>query len=72
MKFNSSFQVAESGNLETFKRLYFAEPTRLTIKDSRGRTATHQATVKNRINILQFILSQGGGEYKNKINLHAK
>lgn len=55
-------QAAESGNLETFQRLYFAEPTRLTIKDPRGRTAAHQAAAKNRINILQFILAQGGGK----------
>lgn len=57
------FQVAECGNLETFQRLYFADPTRLSIKDSRGRTAAHQAAAKNRINILQFILSQGGGKW---------
>lgn len=56
------FQAAESGNLETFKRLYFADPTRLAIKDSRGRTAAHQAAAKNRINILEFILAQGGGK----------
>nr|XP_008191477.1 PREDICTED: transient receptor potential cation channel subfamily A member 1 isoform X2 [Tribolium castaneum] len=53
-------RVAECGNLETFQRLYFADPTRLSIKDSRGRTAAHQAAAKNRITILQFILSQGG------------
>jgi transient receptor potential cation channel subfamily A protein 1 len=56
------FQVAECGNLETFQRLYFADTSRLGIKDSRGRTAGHQAAAKNKINILQFILSQGGGE----------
>ncbi|XP_063910671.1 transient receptor potential cation channel subfamily A member 1 isoform X3 [Zophobas morio] len=53
-------RVAECGNLETFQRLYYADPARLSIKDSRGRTAAHQAAAKNRINILQFILSQGG------------
>lgn len=59
---NQSFlQVAESGNLETFKRLYFEEPAKLIIRDSRGRTAVHQAAAKNRVNILEFILSQGGG-----------
>ncbi|KAK9692811.1 Ankyrin repeats (3 copies) [Popillia japonica] len=54
------WEVAESGNLEMFKRLYFEEPAKLTIKDSRGRSAVHQAAARNRINILQFILSQGG------------
>lgn len=56
-------QAAESGNLETFKRLYFAEPTRLAIQDIRGRTATHQAAARNRKNILEFIVAQGGGKY---------
>ncbi|XP_065161233.1 transient receptor potential cation channel subfamily A member 1 isoform X2 [Atheta coriaria] len=53
-------RAAESGNLETFKRLYFAEPTRLAIQDIRGRTATHQAAARNRKNILEFIVAQGG------------
>ncbi|CAH0547388.1 unnamed protein product [Brassicogethes aeneus] len=58
--FSFQFQAAESGNLEIFQRLYFADTTRLTIKDPRGRTAAHQAAARNRVNILQFILSQGG------------
>ncbi|XP_044756772.1 transient receptor potential cation channel subfamily A member 1 isoform X2 [Coccinella septempunctata] len=53
-------KAAESGNLEIFQRLYFAEPTRLSIKDSRGRTVAHQAAYGNRVNILQFIHSQRG------------
>ncbi|XP_071050717.1 transient receptor potential cation channel subfamily A member 1 isoform X2 [Onthophagus taurus] len=52
-------RAAESGNLDMFKRLYFADQERLAIKDSRGRTAVHQAAVRNRTNILEFILSQG-------------
>lgn len=58
------FQAAESGNLEIFQRLYFTEPTRLSIKDSRGRTVAHQAAFGNRVDILQFIQSQRGGELK--------
>ncbi|XP_049819373.1 transient receptor potential cation channel subfamily A member 1 [Aethina tumida] len=53
-------RAAESGNLEIFQRLYFADTTRLTIKDPRGRTAAHQAAARNRVNILQFILAHGG------------
>ncbi|XP_045463564.1 transient receptor potential cation channel subfamily A member 1 isoform X3 [Harmonia axyridis] len=53
-------KAAESGNLEIFQRLYFAEPTRLSIRDSRGRTVAHQAAFGNRVNILQFIQSQRG------------
>ncbi|CAG9864669.1 unnamed protein product [Phyllotreta striolata] len=53
-------RVAESGNLEVFQRLYYADPTRLVIRDSRGRTPIHQAASRNRVNILQFIVDQGG------------
>ncbi|KAK9882267.1 hypothetical protein WA026_020373 [Henosepilachna vigintioctopunctata] len=53
-------EAAESGNLEIFKRLYVAEPTRLFIKDSRGRTVVHQAAFRNRTNILQFIHEKRG------------
>ncbi|KAF5301244.1 hypothetical protein FQR65_LT00944 [Abscondita terminalis] len=53
-------RAAESGNLETFQRLYFADPSRLIIRDGRGRTAAHQAAFKNRTNILQFIAAHGG------------
>ncbi|KAG5888866.1 hypothetical protein JTB14_031423 [Gonioctena quinquepunctata] len=52
--------AAESGNLDSFQRLYYAEPTRLAIRDIRGRTPAHQAASRNRVNILQFILEQGG------------
>ncbi|CAH1113126.1 unnamed protein product [Psylliodes chrysocephalus] len=53
-------KAAESGNLEVFQRLYYADPTRLVIRDSRGRTSIHQAASRNRVNILQFIVDQGG------------
>lgn len=55
-------QAAEAGNLDEFIRLYQGDNTRLTVKDVRGRTAAHQAAARNRVNILQFIQSQQGGE----------
>ncbi|KAJ8954917.1 hypothetical protein NQ318_016857 [Aromia moschata] len=57
---NEILMAAESGNLEVFERLYYAEPTRLGIRDSRGRTPAHQAAARNKVNILKFILEKGG------------
>ena len=59
-------QAAESGNLEDFARLLLADPRRLTVRDSRGRAAVHQAASRNRINILQFIVAHDGGERTNE------
>ncbi|XP_018323110.1 transient receptor potential cation channel subfamily A member 1 [Agrilus planipennis] len=53
-------KAAESGNLEAFQKLYFSDQTRLTIKDTRGRTAAHQAAAKNKVEILQFISAHDG------------
>ncbi|XP_039436937.1 transient receptor potential cation channel subfamily A member 1-like isoform X2 [Culex pipiens pallens] len=53
-------RAAESGNLEEFVRLYEGDNGRLAIKDSRGRTATHQAAARNRVNILNYIYTQRG------------
>nr|QLH02044.1 TRPA1 [Agasicles hygrophila] len=53
-------RAAESGNLEIFKRLYHEDISRLHIQDPRGRTPAHQAASRNKVNILQFILDQGG------------
>lgn len=55
------FQAAESGNIKEFERLYVSDPSRLRIQDPKGRTATHQAAAKNRVNILQLIAHYGGG-----------
>lgn len=63
MHFHNVIQAAESGNLEEFVRLYQGDNARLTVKDARGRTAAHQASVRNRVNILQFIYSQQGSKY---------
>ncbi|CAG9763416.1 unnamed protein product [Ceutorhynchus assimilis] len=53
-------RAAESGNLDMFQKLYVQDPTRLSIRDPRGRTTAHQAAARNRINILHFITQQGG------------
>nr|XP_029722327.1 transient receptor potential cation channel subfamily A member 1-like isoform X1 [Aedes albopictus] len=53
-------RAAESGNLDEFIRLYESDNGRLSVKDSKGRTAAHQAAARNRINILSFIHDQGG------------
>ncbi|XP_047040389.1 transient receptor potential cation channel subfamily A member 1 isoform X3 [Helicoverpa zea] len=53
-------RAAESGNVEDFMRLYLSEPSRLAVRDGRGRTAAHQAAAKNNTNILHFINNYGG------------
>ncbi|XP_052892549.1 transient receptor potential cation channel subfamily A member 1 [Anopheles moucheti] len=53
-------RAAEAGNLEEFIRLYEGDNNRLSVKDSKGRTAAHQAAARNRVNILTFIHGQGG------------
>lgn len=54
-------QAAEAGNLDEFIRLYQFDNTRLSVKDGKGRTVAHQAAARNKINILQYILEQDGG-----------
>ncbi|XP_026848763.1 transient receptor potential cation channel subfamily A member 1 isoform X2 [Drosophila miranda] len=53
-------RAAESGNLDDFKRLFMADNTRISLKDGKGRTAAHQATARNRVNILRYIRDQNG------------
>ncbi|XP_050311925.1 transient receptor potential cation channel subfamily A member 1 isoform X2 [Anthonomus grandis grandis] len=53
-------RAAESGNLDMFQRLYIQDPSRLSLRDPRGRTTAHQAASRNRVNILTFIVQQGG------------
>ncbi|KAF6200611.1 hypothetical protein GE061_005054 [Apolygus lucorum] len=53
-------QAAESGNIDDFNRLFTAEPKRLSIRDSKGRAAAHQAAARNKLNILQFIANHNG------------
>lgn len=56
-------QAAEAGDLEQFIRLYQGDNSRLMVTDARGRTVTHMAAAKNRINIIQYIYEQQGSEY---------
>lgn len=56
-------QAAESGNLEDFVRLYQGDNSRLAVQDPRGRTVSHQASTRNRVNILTYIHNQQGSEY---------
>ncbi|XP_030385456.1 transient receptor potential cation channel subfamily A member 1 isoform X3 [Scaptodrosophila lebanonensis] len=53
-------RAAESGNLDDFKRLFMADNTRIALKDGKGRTASHQAAARNRVNILRYIRDQNG------------
>ncbi|XP_055621544.1 transient receptor potential cation channel subfamily A member 1 isoform X6 [Toxorhynchites rutilus septentrionalis] len=53
-------RAAESGNLDEFIRLYEGDNSRLAVRDSRSRTAAHQAAARNRVSILSFIHVQGG------------
>ncbi|XP_047524586.1 transient receptor potential cation channel subfamily A member 1 [Pieris napi] len=53
-------RAAENGNVDDFMRLYMSEPTRLTVKDARGRTPAHQAAARNHTNILLFIKNYSG------------
>ncbi|CAG5039511.1 unnamed protein product [Parnassius apollo] len=56
----SIVEAAESGNVEDFMRLYLSEPSRLDVRDPRGRTPAHQAAARNNTNILHFINNYGG------------
>lgn len=55
------FQVAAKGHLEEFQRIYLADKSRLNIQDNKGLTAVHKAAENGRLNILEFIISEGGG-----------
>jgi transient receptor potential cation channel subfamily A member 1 len=59
-------QAAESGNVEEFSRLYIEQPSRIDVRDSKGRSATHQAAARNKVSILQFIFNhhQGNSSFK--------
>lgn len=49
--------------MEEFIRLYQGDNGRLMVKDTRGRMAAHQASARNRVNILQYIYAQQSSEY---------
>jgi transient receptor potential cation channel subfamily A member 1 len=46
--------------LDEFIRLFTGDPTRLDVRDGKGRSAAHQAALRNRVNVLQFIHDQQG------------
>ncbi|ODM99616.1 Transient receptor potential cation channel subfamily A member 1 [Orchesella cincta] len=52
--------VAESGNVKEFTRLITADPSKLNVRDSRGRASVHQATVRNHVTILEVIVAFQG------------
>ena len=59
-------QFAASGNLKEFERLYKADTNRIRLKDNKGMNVAHHAAGKNRLNILDFIISHGGGKSLSK------
>ncbi|CAA9998410.1 unnamed protein product [Nesidiocoris tenuis] len=67
-------RAAESGNIEDFNRLFTDEPKRLSVRDSKGRAAAHQAAARNKLNILQFIANHNGDlnilDYQGNTPLH--
>lgn len=61
MAFSFIFQAAESGNIDEFKKIYSNEPFKLLFSDNTGKTATHQAALKNNVIILDYIHNQCQG-----------
>lgn len=52
--------MAESGNVKEFERIVSGDAEKLYVRDSRGRAAVHQATVRNHVKILQVIVAFEG------------
>ncbi|WAR23312.1 TRPA1-like protein [Mya arenaria] len=52
--------AAAKGNLDEFQRLFEGDKTRLEVRDGKGLYPVHKAAEFGRINILQFIVDQGG------------
>ncbi|XP_041358334.1 transient receptor potential cation channel subfamily A member 1-like isoform X2 [Gigantopelta aegis] len=53
-------QIAGSGDLKEFERLYSADPSLLYVQNGKGHAAVHVAAIKGQINILEFIALRGG------------
>ncbi|CAG7718043.1 unnamed protein product [Allacma fusca] len=53
-------RVAESGNVKEFQRLVTNDISKLNVRDSRGRAAVHQATIRNHVSILQVVVTFNG------------
>ena len=52
--------MAESGNVREFQRLITTDLSKLNVRDSRGRAAVHQATIRNHVSILQVVVAFNG------------
>jgi len=51
--------------VEEFSRLFVEQPSRIDVRDSKGRSATHQAAARNKVGILQFIHNHNQGNSSN-------
>nr|BAX76612.1 transient receptor potential cation channel subfamily A member 1 [Patiria pectinifera] len=49
-------RMAALGKYDEFVRVYNADPKRLAFRDKQGAGALHHAAIRNRINIMEFIL----------------
>ena len=56
-------QLAGTGNLREFQRLYHEDNSRLELQDVKGQTPTHLAAGKGRLNIITFIVEQCAGNF---------
>ncbi|XP_035709414.1 transient receptor potential cation channel subfamily A member 1 isoform X2 [Folsomia candida] len=48
-------EIAEQGNVAEFTRLVTEDPSKLDIRDGRGRASVHQATIRNHVKILEVV-----------------
>ena len=56
-------QAAAKGKLSDFQRLYHENPERIQITDNKGNTALHLAAANGHLDIVDFIIQNGGGLY---------
>ena len=55
-------QIAAKGELTEFQRLYEEDNARLEIKDTKGLSPIHHATLNGHLSIVEFIISHDGGQ----------
>jgi transient receptor potential cation channel subfamily A protein 1 len=46
--------------VKEFTRLITADPSKLNLRDSRGRASVHQATIRNHVSILEVVVAFNG------------
>lgn len=46
--------------MKEFTRLITSDPSKLNVRDSRGRAAVHQATIKNHVPIIEVLVAFNG------------